>query len=410
MGDHGGGRCAGAITILASTALLLSAAAGAQDDILVPGFGNDGVRSYDASSGAFNQVFVTEADGGLDGPHGACIGPDGHLYVASFHTGNVLRYDGTSGALIDEFIGVGSGGLDGPMHCVFGPDKNFYVASFNNGGVIRYDGATGAFIDHFLAPGSIPSMFSEFLRFGPDGNLYVSTGAILNGILRLDGQTGAIIDLPVLPGAGGLTDPHAFTFGPDGRLYVASFGSHQVLRYNTTTGAFIDEFIGPSSGLISPHGLTFGSDAHLYVTSWGTDEVLRYDGKTGAFIDIFVSANDGGLVNPQQVIFRPDNQLEFFGPFPGSAGVTNLWEVSGAEPGDTISYVVGLTPVFVKVKACLGMSLQTLPLFTVAVPTDGSGNSVFGGPVPIEAIGLTIYVQALDITSCLGSTVIKHTF
>ena len=40
----------------------------------------------------------------------------------------------------------------------------------------------------------------------------------------------------------------------------------QVLRYNGTTGAFIDAFVSSGSGgLDMPSGLTFGPDGNLYV-------------------------------------------------------------------------------------------------------------------------------------------------
>lgn len=39
------------------------------------------------------------------------------------------------------------------------------------------------------------------------------------------------------------------------------------------------------------------------MSSSGTDEVLRYDGTTGAFIDAFVQAGSGGLDGPSFLIF-----------------------------------------------------------------------------------------------------------
>jgi hypothetical protein len=43
-------------------------------------------------------------------------------------------------------------------------------------------------------------------------------------------------------------------FGPDGHLYLADSSGHAVLRFDGTTGAFIDTF---ASGLGNPFGLTF---------------------------------------------------------------------------------------------------------------------------------------------------------
>ena len=65
----------------------------------------------------------------------------------------------------------------------------------------------------------------------------------------------------------------------------------EVLRYDGTTGDFIDVFAS-GGGLDIPVHLTFGPDNNLYVTSLLTG-VLRYNGTTGDFIDVFPSG--GGL-------------------------------------------------------------------------------------------------------------------
>jgi hypothetical protein len=89
-------------------------------------------------------------------------------------------------------------------------------------------------------------------------------------------------------------------------LLVASAFTDEVLRYNGTTGAFIDAFVTASSrGLDFPFGLVFGPDGHLYVASGGSSEVLRYNGTTGASLGAFVTAGSGGLDEPEFLIFRP---------------------------------------------------------------------------------------------------------
>ena len=76
-----------------------------------------------------------------------------------------------------------------------------------------------------------------------------------------------------------------------------------VLRFDGTTGAFIDAFVpAMSGGLDGPFGLVFGPDGNLYVSSSSTNEVLRYNDTTGAFIDVFASG--GGLENPSFLVFR----------------------------------------------------------------------------------------------------------
>ena len=89
-------------------------------------------------------------------------------------------------------------------------------------------------------------------------------------------------------------------------LFVSSERTDEVLRYNGTTGAFIDVFAS-GGALRGPTGLVFGPDGNLYVSSRVTHDIKRYDGPTGAFIDAFASG--GGLSLPQGLVFGPDGNL-----------------------------------------------------------------------------------------------------
>ena len=70
------------------------------------------------------------------------------------------------------------------------------------------------------------------------------------------------------------------------------FGKRQ-LRYNPTTGAFIDEFAAGGGGFAA--GMAFGRDGHLYVADRDLGTVRRYHGTTGAFMGNFVTAGLGGI-------------------------------------------------------------------------------------------------------------------
>lgn len=126
-----------------------------------------------------------------------------------------------------------------------------------------------------------------------------------NQVVRYNGSTGAFVDIYAF--GGGLNGPEGLTFGSDGNLYISSFFSNEVKRHNETT---ISTFVsaGGSGGLNGPGGLVFGRDGNLYVSSYYTSEVKRYNGTSGA-PGTFVSAGSGGLNHPVGLVFGPDGNL-----------------------------------------------------------------------------------------------------
>jgi len=247
------------------------------------------------------------------------------LFVSSPGFDSVLRYNGSTGAFINQF--ASGGGLHFPADLVFGPDGNLYVTNnvlrINEGGVLRYDGRTGAPLPSpgnpgafFVTPNTGGLDGPEGLTFGLDGSLYVTSvmidggGFPIGGVLRFNGTTGAFVDTFV-PFSHDLGFPSDVLFGPDGNLYVSvqTFGGGgDVFRYNGATGQLIDEFArgGP---LTAAEGIVFGPDGNLYVSNRGGNSILRYNGATGACLDTFVPARSGGLDGPQALLFGPDNNL-----------------------------------------------------------------------------------------------------
>ena len=137
-------------------------------------------------------------------------------------------------------------------------------------------------------------------------------------VLRFDETTGAFVDVFIPLGSshilgGGGPD---MIFGPDGALYMPVNGD--VLRFNGFTGAFLGVFVPEGSGgLFVRNGVSnavaFGPDCSLYVVSeqrTATGElVLRYQGKTGDFVDVFVPPGSGGLKGIADMVFGPDGNL-----------------------------------------------------------------------------------------------------
>ncbi|HKR66042.1 MAG TPA: hypothetical protein VJZ00_20085 [Thermoanaerobaculia bacterium] len=202
------------------------------------------------------------------------FGPDGNLYASA--RGNVRRFDIITGALIDEF--THGYPLIESRAIAFGPDGNLYVANYDscvsgpNGctgwrsEIVRFDGLTGEFLDVFATSGRSGLEQMTDLAFGADGALFVANARNSGdgAILRFDRATvrrrsvsspGTTSVFATRPGL----FPLAIAFGPDHNLYVsadANAGSDgTILRFDGTTGAFIDVYV--SSVLGGPRGIAF---------------------------------------------------------------------------------------------------------------------------------------------------------
>lgn len=140
----------------------------------------------------------------------------------------------------------------------------------------------------------------------PTGTLYVSSFYTHN-IQRYDSTSGTFQGSFIPTRSGGLHLPHEILFGPNNIVYVRTDDSG-IRRYNADTGAYLDTFISASSGgLFNACGMVLNKDGSLLVCSAWTNEIKRYDGQTGTYLGNFISGN--GLVLPHDIILGPDNRL-----------------------------------------------------------------------------------------------------
>ncbi len=233
------------------------------------------------------------------------------------------------------------------------------VPDFDRHNVLRFDAATGVFVDEFVSRQSGRLNQPWMALIGPhDGGLYVTTGHFrgpgqIKAVLRYDGTTGAFIDN--FAQGGELRSPRGIIFGPDGDLYVAErifIGQDwswegRVARYDGTTGAYLGDFVPLASGGLSiPTALVFGPADHnpnkldLYVVSLGTESVKRYDGTTGAYLGDFVARGSGGLEGPGTMTFGPDGNLFVADFYSSDLAVKRFQGPSGPTPGAYIDTFV----------------------------------------------------------------------
>ena len=279
------------------------------------GTGHKDVLRYDGATGAFLGDFADQNQ--VASLRAILFGPDGNLYVADGFSTSVARYNGTTGAFMDEFVAPDPVRLVNPVGMVFGPDGDLYVGAVFDNTILRYEGPygpnPGAFLGTFVTAGSGGLSNPQGMVFGPDGDLYVASGNLFGNqgafppgsVLRYEGpggpNPGAFLGTFVAGGSGGLNTPVGVLFGPDGRndgkldLYVTScVGS------------------SPNTGKLK------------LIADPGTSEVLRYDGTTGAFLDTFVAPDSGGLSFPAFMTFTETNPatLNYDGGAAGAAMAT----------------------------------------------------------------------------------------
>lgn len=265
------------------------------------------------------------------------------VLVQSLDSGTIYRRNPQNGNFVPFITGLGS-----PVSLTLGPDGALYVLPHTNGPVGRYDACDGSFLGNF---GEATIVHGHSLRFGPDGALYVTEAA--GPVKRYNGQTGAFMNNFV---AGPYSNADGIAFGPGGSFFVADFGASQLLRY-TSTGAnfpthsvppddalFAQGVLVPQSGqLDAPSPLAVDTSGRLYVGSRGSGEILRYNATTGAFLDI-AAPGSPTIQNPSDLRFAPDGTLYIMSNKNGRLyqlnGAGQLTDLTGDLPsGNSIEFV-----------------------------------------------------------------------
>jgi DNA-binding beta-propeller fold protein YncE len=344
------GRLALGLAALAVIAVGLKtgpAAAYGGDDVVYIGDGGDNsIKAFDASTGAYLTT-VVKSQAGLHGPRGLVLNRDGNLIVsdqnASTSTnGDISLYSSSTGKLLSRIVSHSDPnspevprGIILYNHTIFVADLTTQTQSnkpTTPGRLLAYQD-DGTFLAD-LTPATTAFPRDKFhpraLVIGPDGLLYVSNmpnlplpPAVGTGgqVLRFDPVSGAFIDVYLSDdgGVGKLNRPEGIVFGPDGNLYMATFradatDTDKIRIYQGPGGASPGTPIASidldavGSDRAPAQALLFGPGGHLFVPISGTGpdsgSVRRYDVGIGLY-DVFIppSAQGGALQQPWYLTF-----------------------------------------------------------------------------------------------------------
>jgi len=227
-------------------------------------------------------------------------GPDGNVYVTIFSYSDafeILKVDPNSGVATQFVDGRGYGDLRGMD---FGPNGNLFVAAPSEGKILEFNGITGQYEGDFVSGIAAPIDLS----FSQDGSsMFVARGhhqiSSPSSILRYDGTTGTFIDTFATDQ---IDTPQNVLVGPEGDVYVTNqwTDGQPLVAFDGVTG---DIKFAVSAGLENPQGMDIGIDGELLVASWD-DSIKRFDAESGIYLGDLV--NGSGLRDPIGVVFFPE--------------------------------------------------------------------------------------------------------
>ena len=316
------------LSLAAAAALLgaLGPQSARADDVLYIGDGGDNtIKSFNATTGAFQAASDGPVISGLAGPRGL-VKSGGELLVVNQNVnlpipGEVLRYSAATGAFLGALISATDKDAPfAPDGLVLGLDDDLFIGNVttangrSHGELVRYS-SDGTFLSASRAKGFQNKDFHvRGVVVGPDDLLYVSVRSLKTGlggaVLRFNAD-GSFLDVFVEDdgGFGRLNRPDGLVFESDGCLYVTSFraapGDTDSIRIYNPAGGFvskIDLHNGTTDPRVFAQSLLFGPSGKLFVPLNNTGEVRSYNSPTTGDYGVFV-APGGPLLGPVYMTF-----------------------------------------------------------------------------------------------------------
>jgi len=242
------------------------------------GAGNLGILSYNGTTGALIGTFIPQ---GPIGEVGNLLFHGGYLYVSDQSTSEVYRFDASTGAFVDVFVAAGSGGIKAAFGMAFDSAGNLYLSGRSSNNVVKYD--TNGNPVWTTATGSGGLNLPEGIALDPSGAfLYVASSGS-GQVLKYNASTGAYVGVA---GSSGVSAPIGVEFGSDGLLYVDNRGNNRILRY-TENGTYVDDYVPAGSGGMSNiFSMAFGPDGDLYVAAGSPSQIMRFGTENEALFTV----------------------------------------------------------------------------------------------------------------------------
>ncbi|MCA9081421.1 MAG: cadherin domain-containing protein, partial [Planctomycetaceae bacterium] len=297
-------------TVVAGTPYTLNLSANEDATSWTINWGDGTIETIAGNPSSATHVYDAQAGGLTFNVTAAATDADGtiytnRLYVPSWAGTDLVHIYQGNDALFSGTMAPLSDGLDDHIEVIQGPNGNLFVSSEISDSVLEYT-TNGTLIGTFVAAGSGGLNGSAGMAFGPNGDLYVAS-YVNSQVLRFDGTTGDFVEVVVSSGTGGLDSPLGLNFGPDGQLYVASRGGNKILRFDPETGSLDTGFDGSVGGMTED--FTFGPDGHIYAVDASNARIVQLDATDGTLLSVFVASGAGGLGYPAGIAFGPDGNL-----------------------------------------------------------------------------------------------------
>ncbi|MFN0137412.1 MAG: hypothetical protein ACKVS9_15010 [Phycisphaerae bacterium] len=246
-------------------------AASGDTPLLVGGANSDNILIRDADAGTCDQVFADPNDG-LTSSRTITPTPFGTILVSGyFNSDGVREFDATTGALIRVLptLASGSGGI---LFVNTSPPK---LLISNGQSINEYSYPTGTFI-RTVYSASPNYVYSMLLDSNDDVLLHD-----YRQFKRIDYPAGTVLQTVDTP-----DDECQMRYGPDGNLYVSFFTADVVRRYNPTTLA--GTVFASGSGLSDPTGIAFHpTTGRLYVASYYSGSIFVFN-SNGSYHDVML--------------------------------------------------------------------------------------------------------------------------